>query len=364
MNVRLFHRRLFEASRRLVGPGRRVVCGVSGGADSVALLHGLAAVNEIQNQEWSLAAAHLNHGLRAGAAADAEFVRDLAASLNIEFAVESDDIRATAGRTGESIEEAGRRVRYAFLERVAGDCRATIVAVGHHADDQAETVIHRVVRGTGIRGLGGMSPVRPIREGSDVRLIRPLLGFRRAELRAYLADRDLPFREDETNADPTPTRNRIRHLVLPLLERELNPRVVESLGRLAEQARRMEDATAWIAAEALNRCRIRAEDGVVVLSAKRLAAAPEAIQGGVIRLALERLGVGLHSIGFERLEAARDLVADNDAQRIVQLAGGAYAQRRGCELIIGRAMRADSSPIDRFGERNVDKTSETPAARD
>ncbi len=361
MNVRLFHRRLFEASRRLVGPGRRVVCGVSGGADSVALLHGLTAVNEIQNQGWLLAAAHLNHGLRAGAAADTEFVRELAASLGLECAVESHDIRTTAGRTGESIEEAGRRVRYAFFQRVAGDSGATVVAVGHHADDQAETVIHRVVRGTGIRGLGGMSPVRPICEGSGVGLIRPLLSFRRAELRSYLAVRNLSYREDETNADTTPTRNRIRHRVLPLLERELNPGVVESLGRLADQARRMEEATAWIAAEALNRCRIRAEAGLVVLSAKRLAAAPEAIQGGVIRLALERLGVGLHSIGFERLEAARDLVTDNDAQRTVQLAGGAYAQRRGCELIIGRAY---SSSIDRFCERNVDKTHETTSARD
>jgi tRNA(Ile)-lysidine synthase len=207
-----------------------VLVAVSGGGDSVALLRAMAALKT--GGEGRLCAAHLNHRLRPDAEGDERFVVDLCRRLGVTCEVGHVDAgRLAASRNG--IESAARTARYGFLEETAGRLGARFVATAHTADDQAETILHRVVRGTGIRGLSGMARAR--RLGHTV-LLRPLLAVRRAELIAYLGALDQPHRHDASNADPRFTRNRIRHQLLPRLERRFNPETVQSLLRLGTLA--------------------------------------------------------------------------------------------------------------------------------
>jgi tRNA(Ile)-lysidine synthase len=355
MDPRQFHGRLFDAVRHLIPPGAGVVCGVSGGPDSMALLHALFAVNAQRKRGWQLYAAHLNHGLRPEAEADARFVAKAAARLGLTCDVQSVDVAASAKGSNQGVEETGRRRRYEYLEEVAIKKAATVVAVGHHADDQAETVLHHVIRGTGLRGLSGMPSCRPIREGSDIQLVRPLLGLRRDELRAYLDGQSIAYREDLSNFDPAvATRNAIRHQVMPLLRELVNPQAATALLRLAAQAERVRKAIAGYAEEALNQLQIRRGEGSVVLAADALARLPMAVQTEIVVVVLRRLGASLQAVDFERIEAA---VAQGDVAgrgRRVELPGGVVVERRGRELSIRWLASSSCNPPDHpvAGERS------------
>ena len=217
--------------------GDRVGVGVSGGADSVALLRLLEQLSA--ELGIRLTVLHFNHQLR-GAESDSDesFVAQLAAERGIEFLAGREDVTAAARAHGWNLEDAARRLRYAFFASVVKAGRVTRVAVAHTADDQAETVLARLVRGTGPAGLAAIYPVKG-------HVVRPLLEIRRAELRAYLATLGQSWREDASNLDLTRLRARLRHQILPVLERELQPAIVEHLGRLAEMAR--EDESFWAA---------------------------------------------------------------------------------------------------------------------
>lgn len=335
MDPRLFHKRLSDATRDLIPRGSGIVCGVSGGGDSMALLHGLHAVNEIHDRGWALHVAHLDHGLSRGSADHAQFVGRAAAGLGLGCTIETFDVRAAAQAGGETVEEAGRRVRYQFLEKTARSAGAGLVAVGHQADDQAETVLHHIVRGTGLRGLGGMRERRPIHDGSDVALVRPLLGFHRSELRAYLVRRELSCCEDPTNEEEDASmRNRIRRRVMPLLAEAANPEIARALVRLSDHARQMEETLTFFSAEVLNRVRIRQGADEMVLSAETLSGYPKSIRTEVILSVLRGLGVGLKEIGQERIEAVDAALVGNGKRRIVELPGAVTVERRGRELRI------------------------------
>lgn len=206
------------------GVGPAWVVAVSGGSDSVGLLRALHAV--AGKARLTLSVAHLDHGVRGDAAqADAAFVADLAATLGLPF----DLGRWQPSRPGH-FETDARRARYAWLFDMAKSRGASVVAVGHTRDDQAETVLHRILRGTGPRGLGGIPMRRSLGEG--VTLLRPLLTVSRREIRGYLDQLGQGFREDASNADPSHTRARIRHDLLPKLAQEYNPKIAEALVRL------------------------------------------------------------------------------------------------------------------------------------
>ena len=164
----------FIDARRLIEPAGGVVVAVSGGCDSVALLAVLRELADRPGCKWQLTVAHLNHGLRKEADADAEFVAELADKWHMACVVERVDVAAEARRTGRGIEEAGRSLRYDFLSATAAKLAAACVAVGHHADDNVETVLSRILRGTHLRGLAGMPAIRKL-QGCDIMLIRPLL---------------------------------------------------------------------------------------------------------------------------------------------------------------------------------------------
>ena len=213
------------------------VVAVSGGPDSVALAHALAS----HDAASKLVLAHVNHQLR-GAESDADeaFVTGLAVRWfpnqpsRLPCRVQRIDTSTEAARRGQNLEATARDLRYAWLAQVAAEVGAAWVAVAHSADDQAETVLFRMLRGTGVEGLRGMSSRRPLDGRID--LVRPLLNVRRRDVLAYLEANALPYRVDSSNCDTTFTRNRIRHELIPQLEREYNPALADGLCRLARQA--------------------------------------------------------------------------------------------------------------------------------
>lgn len=236
--VKLRRKKSGELARRLLeglahaamwSAGERVGVGVSGGADSVALLLLLLELQEELGVVLSVV--HLNHKLRGRASdADEKFVARLAAQHGLDFHVERVDVGARAKREKANLEDTARRARYEFFTRLVKEKKVDRVAVAHTADDQAETVLAHILRGTGLAGLGGIHPETDC-------VVRPLLHARRAELRAYLRSRKQSWREDATNRDTTRMRARIRSKLLPLLEKEFQPGVVAHLVSLAEFAR-------------------------------------------------------------------------------------------------------------------------------
>lgn len=220
--------RVIETIRRhkMIAAGDRIGVAVSAGADSVALWRLLEDFRG--DLGASLCVLHLNHGLRGEASdADESFVADLARDTGVEFISRREDVAALAQRSHWNLEDAGRRIRYEFFANVVAQQKCAKVAVAHTADDQAETLLGRLLRGAGPRGLVGIYPVR----GS---VIRPLLEIRRAELREYLRTKGQSWREDATNADTTRLRARLRHQLLPLLERDFNPAIVDRLRNLSD----------------------------------------------------------------------------------------------------------------------------------
>jgi tRNA(Ile)-lysidine synthase len=234
-----FEQSVLEAIREagMLRAGDRVGVAVSGGADSVALLRLLETLRS--ELGVTLAVAHLNHSLRGEESdADAEFVRELAQAAGHEFLVSKVDVGAEAARNGWNVEDAARRLRYGFFHRLVEEKRVTRIAVAHTADDQAETVLARVIRGTGLTGLGGIYPEMGV-------VVRPLLEVRRRELREYLQLKGQAWREDSSNQDLRRTRARIRSQILPQLESEFSPQIVGRLNELARLAR--EEEVFWSA---------------------------------------------------------------------------------------------------------------------
>ncbi len=220
---------------RIVSAGDRVGVAVSGGADSVALLMLMSALRE--RIGITLKIVHLNHGLRgAESDADANFVKELARKQELEFIVEREDVAMEARAHKWNLEDAGRRCRHAFFERLVAAGIVDKIAVAHTADDQAETMLAHLLRGTGVTGLAGIYP----RAGA---VVRPLLAERRAVLREYLRSIGQEWREDATNADTGRLRARIRQKLLPLIEKDFTPKATERLARLASLAQ--EDTAFW-----------------------------------------------------------------------------------------------------------------------
>ena len=219
--------------------GELALVAVSGGSDSVALLHLLMRMREALGIDLHVAS--LNHGLRAEAGRqDLEFVADLAARWRLPFTIDHADVARFSSDWGIGLEQAARRVRYAFLARVARERGSACVAVGHHALDQAETIVMNIARGSGMRGLSGMRVVSLMPEQSDIRLLRPLLGVSKDDLESYCRQHKLPFRLDETNADISYSRNFVRHEIVSRLTR-LNPDLLRAIERLTESATVDED---------------------------------------------------------------------------------------------------------------------------
>jgi tRNA(Ile)-lysidine synthase len=226
-----------------------VLLAVSGGADSVAVLRAMTALKT--GGAGRICVAHLNHQLRGDATADERFVVELCGRLGVACEVGRAAVGRLAAQTGDGIETAARRARYRFLEDAAGRLGARFVVTAHTADDQAETILHRILRGTGVRGLAGMARVRPLGHAT---LIRPLLAIARAELIAYLDALGQPYLSDSSNADLRFTRNRIRRRLLPRLQKQFNQEVAEALLRLGSLAGEAQAVVDRLVDEQFDRC--------------------------------------------------------------------------------------------------------------
>jgi tRNA(Ile)-lysidine synthase len=310
------------------------VVGLSGGPDSVALTDALASLR--RRRGFRVVAAHLDHGLRPDSAGDAAFCAALCERLGVPLRSAAADVRSRAARERGGLEQAARRERYAFLRRVRKEEKAAVIAVAHTRDDQAETLLLRLLRGAGATGLAGMRAL-----AADV--VRPLLGVSRDEVIAHLHGRGLAWREDPTNADTAHRRNRLRHELLPYLEARFNPRVREALARTAAI---LADEAAHVRAEAealLARAAGREGDGVV-LSRPALLAAPAAVARAAIRQALARTG-GLRQVGAGHVERILALVrVKAPSGRRLPLPGGREARFRRDDVRLGPRVAEMAKP--------------------
>ncbi len=260
--------------------GDSVVLAVSGGIDSMALAH---ASLEIDATGIRFQIAHFDHQLRPESAADRDFVRDFASGTGVAFHSAAADVAGFAREDGLSIEEAARLLRYRHLEAVRQEVGARFVAVAHHRDDQAETVLLRLVRGSGLRGLRAMRPVAD-------RIIRPLLSIGREDIVRYQEVAGFEYRDDPTNAQPAADRNRIRLGVLPAL-RDIRPGVEAVLSRTADTLDGEVEVLRWAAAQALDRCDPRELQGALEIHRAPLAELPVGVVGAVLReIAEQRSG--------------------------------------------------------------------------
>lgn len=288
----------------------------------MALLHALCALNEDAGFSLDVHVAHLNHELRGDEAEkDAAFVQAAADSLEIHSVIKCSDISALARKEGQSIEECARHQRYRLLEDVCKETGATAAAVAHHSDDDAETILHRILRGTGIRGLAGIPVRRRISPFSDIEVIRPFLRYSKRRILEFLSDRGIPHREDRTNVSNEPMRNRIRNIVLPLLEEQVNPKVRDALLRLGEQARWVDQYLGETAQRTLETLIISRNDQQLILNAASLARKSRIIQTELIRRSIATFEMGQQDIGFGNLKAVLDLVADPGSGKQVKLPG-------------------------------------------
>ena len=268
----------FATERALFSRGEGVVLAVSGGIDSMVMLDLFGRLAGPWN--LSLTVAHVNYGLRGRASnADERFVREVCERRGVRF-----ELLKQSVRKGENLQNEARRIRYRFLGETAARRGARVVATAHQMDDQAETILLHLIRGSGLRGLAGM-PEKSAQ--GKLSLVRPLLFATRREIADYAKKRGVASREDKTNTQTAYTRNRIRHLILPALAK-VNPRIVETLSAMGGRLHEDELALDLVATEAFEEACVVAEEGRTVLNRAALGELPAGIRNRAFRLAFER----------------------------------------------------------------------------
>jgi len=318
-----------------------ILLAVSGGADSVALLHILKSLRTSDVLSGKLVCAHINHQLR-GAESDADerFVVDQATRLAIPVVTKAVDVRACAKAHRLSLETAARQLRLAALSDIAKAQECNWVATGHQKNDNAETVIQRLHRGTGVRGLAGIWPARQF--GNGLWFARPLLDLSRADILAYLGRRNVSWCEDHTNVDPAYTRNYIRHKLLPALQREAHASLADELSELAGSARRLYQRIQCDAEKAATDLVQSSEDRTVI-NAGGLAALPEPVAVELMRLAIVGLDCSEENLRQDHYKRLLQLARSSIGGKMIALPEG-FTARREYDNVILIAPRQDTHP--------------------
>ncbi|TAH51039.1 MAG: tRNA lysidine(34) synthetase TilS [Chloroflexota bacterium] len=349
---------------QLIARGDTLVVGVSGGPDSLTLLHALKIL--APEFDLKLYVAHLNHQLRGEASdADEQFVSQLARAWGLQLASARWDVRAYAAENGLSIEHAARNLRYQFLMGVANQVHAKAIAVAHNADDQVETILLHFLRGAGLSGLRGMAfkselqiadgrwqddSSSTVTRRPSLALIRPLLDITRAEIEAYCLENNLQPRTDETNLDTTILRNRLRHEVIPYLEK-INPNL---RAVLRDSARSIADDYDYVHQNVLgifDRMAGPLDDGFI-FDRKWFRALPVNLQRGVLREAVSRLR-RLKNIGYHHIENARRVAAEKDAGAEATLPQGLLLVVGYDDFMIGEHLPLPDTPLLLHGKEIV-----------
>ena len=323
--VRQMHR--FILRHAMIENGETVIVAVSGGADSLALLYGLHALRTQLNCQ--LHVAHLNHCLRSDADADADFVQQHATNLELPCTIGRANVPLLMKRWKLSVEASARRARYQFYEDVCTQIRATKVALGHHRDDTAETVLMNLIRGSGTTGLKGIAPVR------DGKFIRPLTNFTRQQIEAFLTSIGLVHRQDSTNTDTRYLRNRIRHELIPLLERNYNPNIKAGLSRTADVLGAESEYLDTVTQEAFEASRIRdstkvdalATSGSVTLDRAKFQQYHIAIQRRILRRSFAEMLGYTGDLYFAHCEAMLNLIEGDSPNAVLALPNGLRFRR-------------------------------------
>jgi tRNA(Ile)-lysidine synthase len=285
-----------------IDPTLPIVVGVSGGPDSLCLLHALKQLG------YTAIVAHLNHGIRPEAGDEADFVKDVAGEFGFKHRTEVEDTITYAENQGLAIEEAARRLRYAFLFRTAEEENAQAVAVGHNADDQVETVLMHLLRGAGLSGLRGMRTCVVLPSWHDrIPLVRPLLGVWRTEVMAYCHEHKLRPRFDRSNLDTTYFRNRLRHELVPALE-SYNPRIRQLIWRMADTLQTDFEVIEKAIDEVWDKCVEEVGRGYIRLNRHSISQQSVGIQRGLSRRVMAILRPGLRDIDYEAVERALSFI--------------------------------------------------------
>lgn len=313
----------------LVCQGDSLVVGLSGGPDSAALLELLSKLR--RKYSLTITAAHLDHGLSAHSSEYLATAKHASQKLKVPFYSKKVHLRILAKKSGRSLEEAGRIERYRFFEEISGKVRAQKIVTAHTLDDQAETMLMRIFRGSGLRGLSGI-PYRRTHGAYEV--IRPLLDCSKKKLIAYLKENRVPFCVDKTNRDPNFTRNRIRHKVLPLIERSFNPQIRQNLASLRDVCETAQDHLDRIAKKALQRCLKKSAPRYVSLDLRELKRLHPAVLSETLFMALSAVRGDSKRFTYEHLSAVAGALDSKEKGIEIQLPGGVRVKKNESSLII------------------------------
>ena len=336
--VQQMHRLISQ--HNMIEPDETVLVAVSGGADSLALLYGLHALRTQLNCQFHVA--HLNHCLRPDADTDADFVQQHASLLDLPCTVRCAEVPRLVKEWKLSVEAAGRKARYQFYETVCTEVGATKMALGHHHDDTAETVLMNLIRGSGATGLKGIAPVR------DLKIIRPLVGFTRQQIEAFLASIGVTPRHDSTNTDRRYLRNRIRHELIPLLENNYNPNIRTGLSRTADVLGAESEYLNTIALAAFEACRIPDTDKTtgpnnIVLNRTKFREYHVALQRRVLRQSVAEMLGNMNDLYFVHYEAMLNLIEGNVPNAALALPNSLQFRRVYQYLIFERCTSSELS---------------------
>ncbi len=350
----------------MLSSGEKVVVGVSGGADSIALLH---ILSELKDLNLDITAAHLNHGIRAEAAErDSEFVERAATDLGLRYEHKKVDTLAYKEEKKLSLEDAARELRYEFFDEVREKLGASKVATAHTKDDQAETVLMRLLRGSGLRGLSGIPPV------SRGYLIRPLLYFNRSEIEEYLQSKGVEWVEDSTNTSLEFLRNRVRQELIPVLT-EYNPQLTDTLTRTADILRSYEE---FISAEVEKLFKEIFDENSkreFLGSLDAFRNSPRSLRLSCLRLAIERMSKNLNAVSYTHVTAADDFLLSDSTSGEIEFPGGTVIAKGYDKFLVTEKSRLSdefSYVIDSPGKLSFPEfeveiepiISDTPASRD
>ena len=346
---------------KMVEPGDTILLGVSGGPDSVALLRGLLELKQELNIE--LAMAHLNHGARGEESdRDARFVKDLGETLQIKTLIEKKDVAAKQAVSKNSFQEAARHLRLEFFERSMNQIGANKIALGHTSDDQVETVLMNLLRGSGLKGVGGMSPVRHP-------YIRPLFYCSRPEIADFLNDRKIPYCEDSSNEKIDYLRNRIRLELIPFLREKYNPRITENLFEASGIFRADNDYLKTLEDHEFDRVVSRpGESETLNMDIEYFTALPLALKRRLVRRGIEKIKGDLRRVSFFHIQEILHLFEKAQKGKRIDLPGNLEVSCLGDRVEFKRIQESDSSilsddskasdwmrPLNIPGETQVEK---------